>query len=1092
MKKIVFTCLVACFALFAQAMEFAVDGFYYRTMEEDDSCVEIVWPSYEENPYREMTSVRIPARVNHDGKTYKVCAISPYAFAYCDQMEELELPHCLQRIGHHAFDGCSRLTEVSIPESVTFVGLNAFQNCPALQSVQWNAIQCATPTEDGIFPIFYNDTNVVSFTFGPKVQNIPAGLCFGLFKMESVVLPNSVTEIGAYAFSQCAKLRSIKLSEQLTRIGDCAFDDCFELAQVTFPNTLQHIGDRAFDRCAFTEVTIPESVTYVDMNAFQKCTALKTVRWNAIQCATNTKEGVYPIFYGDSNIVSFSFGPNVQNIPAGLCHGLHMSSVVLPDSVVNIEQYAFDGCKKLSHITIPEKVRTIGNYSFRDCIGLQSVEWKAIDCTIPDCGGYKTCSLFENDSNIVSFIFGKDIQIIPNGICYKMNKIQEIAIPATVKTIGSKAFYGTNLQSLTLPEGLISIQEEAFEHNDELATVLLPESLDSIGGSAFSGCTNLQAVTIPSNVTYIGSFAFSSCKNLREITIPSKVQYIGAYAFDYCDSLRKVTWNTDKVELQYEKSQSENALFGRKSKIESFVFGPKVTTIPIRICANLQNLTSVLLTGDVTRIGKEAFERCKSLPHITFPQSLEVIEKSAFWGSGLKSVSVPENVKEVGECAFAATFIDSINWNARSCIIPLSDSIWTEPFIFGGYDDEYYYWEETESFRPKVTCIIGNHVKDLPDYMFYDMSFSKIVIPDTLQSIGYNTFTECKFEEPVYNTNVFINLPRDYQGAFDIPDGIQIILPLAFEGCERLTDLRIPETVTTIGAYAFAQTGLRSIYIPKSVEEIGYRILAACPDLSSITVDKDNPVFDSRDNCNAIIFTSTNELIKACHNSTIPSSVQTIGAMAFSGCSTLKELHIPQSVTQIDEFAFANSSVKSVFIGENVSNIGDGVFAGCRNLSRIEVAKNNRMYSSGKNNKALVSTLDGLLIAMCSNGAIPADVRTIGAYAAAEMGITSLVIPDNIVEIQEYAFTGCEKMNKLRIGKNVETIGRGAFSDCIALKKVTIPASVTELGKYVFSGCKKLKLCFFEGKDAITLEGTWFSGCHNLLLKSRTSSITVE
>ena len=206
---------------------------------------------------------------------------------------------------------------------------------------------------------------------------------------------------------------------------------------------------------------------------------------------------------------------------------------------------------------------------------------------------------------------------------------------------------------------------------------------------------------------------------------------------------------------------------------------------------------------------------------------------------------------------------------------------------------------------PKVSSL-GDIVTSMGEQGFAECSFKSIIIPNSVTSIGYNAIGLC------------FDLER-----ITIPDSVTSIGENAFSACKSLTSITIPDSVTSIGSRAFLGcSGLTNITIPDSVTSIGSRAFNVCDSLTSIIVSNGNSIYDSRNNCNAIIETATNTLIAGCKNTIIPNSVISIGDYAFEGCSGLTSITIPDGVTSIGESAFEGcSGLTSIYIPSSVTTI---------------------------------------------------------------------------------------------------------------------------------------------------------------------------
>ena len=209
----------------------------------------------------------------------------------------------------------------------------------------------------------------------------------------------------------------------------------------------------------------------------------------------------------------------------------------------------------------------------------------------------------------------------------------------------------------------------------------------------------------------------------------------------------------------------------------------------------------------------------------------------------------------------------------------------------------------------------------------------------------------------------------------------------AFRTCAGLTSVTIPNSVTSIGNYAFYFCyGLTSITIPNSVTTIGEWVFDGCYGLTSIVVEGGNPVYDSRNGCNALIETASNTLIAGCQNTIIPNTVTSIGAAAFYGCAGLTSVTIPNSVTSIATDAFYH----------------------CDGLTSIIVEGGNPVYDSRENCNAIIETTSNTLVAGCQNTTIPNTVTSIGVDAFNYCtSLTNITIPNSVTTIEEGAFNYC-------------------------------------------------------------------------------------
>ncbi len=307
---------------------------------------------------------------------------------------------------------------------------------------------------------------------------------------------------------------------------------------------------------------------------------------------------------------------------------------------------------------------------------------------------------------------------------------------------------------------------------------------------------------------------------------------------------------------------------------------------------------------------------------------------------------------------------------------------------------------------------------------FNNKDLKEYDIPDSVTSIGEEAFFGCTGLTSI-----------------TIPDSVTSIGHSAFYGCTGLTSVTIGNGVTSIGGNAFyGCSGLTSITIPGSVTSIDWSTFSGCTGLTSVIVDGKNTVYDSRNDCNAIIETASNTLIAGYKNTVIPDSVTSIGDYAFDDCRGLTSITIPDSVTSIGDCAFNNcTGLTSITIPDSVTSIGFWAFRNCNGLTTAGPIGGDYSIQFG--------WVDAIPFEAFHNFT----------------GLTSVIIPDSVTSIGSGAFSGCTGLTSVSIPDSVTSIGGNAFNDCTDLTSITIPDSVTSIGSYAFYNCRCLTSITYKG-----------------------------
>ncbi len=519
-------------------------------------------------------------------------------------------------------------------------------------------------------------------------------------------------------------------------------------------------------------------------------------------------------------------------------------------------------------------------------------------------------------------------------------------------------------------------------------------------------------------VTYQGSYYSQYNEYSGDVIIPATVTYNGT------------TYSVSAI--------GERAFTGC-TEMTSLSIPNSVTIIGRQAFYNCTGLTEISLGNSVTTIDQYAFYNCSGLTSVSIPNSVTIIGRQAFYNcSGLTSITIPRSVASIGYQAFYnCSGLTSVN---------ITDIVAWCNIIF-----------ESSSANP-LSCA---------QHLYLNGTLvTELTIPNTVTAIGNYTFYKC-----TDLTNITIS------------NSVTSIGNYAFYGCSGLTEISLGNAVTAIGNYAFYNCfGLTSFTLPSSVTTIGNGAFFHCSGLTSITVANDNPIYDSRNNCNAIIETATNTLIVGCSRTIIPNTVTAIGYAAFYGCTGLTSVDIPNSVTTIGSNAFYDCiNLSEVITPSSITSIGAGAFT---NTAWLNNQPNDILYIGTIAYRYTGTMPEGTSLTINDGTLTIAD----GAFYQCA-GLKSITIPNTVTTIGNNAFGYCSGLLSIDIPSSVTTIGYDAFIYCTSLTSASIPNSVTTLGDDAFAGCSSLTSVELPN-SLTTINNYLFTGCTSLSSVNIPSTIT--
>ena len=833
-----------------------------------------------------LTSIEIPNTVTYIGW---------YAFEGCTGLTSIQLPSSLTTIRERAFEGCTGLTSITIPNLVTTIGENAFLFCSGLTSLVigssvttignyafsgCSAIERITVLATTPPPM--NNSTAFSSTPSSPPLYVPCGTseayqnatCWSGFK--NIVEVCNIEFEDPLVKNICVANWDTNGDGELSMVEAEAVTDLnyqFYYKDITSFNELQYftgltsIINFQFYKCtSLTSITIPSSVTSIEVEAFEGCTGLAEIvvesgntvydsrnGCNAIiETATNT------LIAGCKNTVIPSSVTSIGRYAFYGCTGL--TSIEIPSSVTAIKYAAFSQCTGLTSVEIPQSITSIQFYAFEDCTGLESIT--VLATTPPTVGNYA----FKNvptDIPVYVPCSSRDAYIAAEGwneftniggdcyiefedqlvkeICvanWDTNDDDELSYAEAAAVVGLNSKFEANDQITSFDElqyftGLTDIGAAEFINCTSLTSIILPPNITMITEYAFSGCS-FTSITLPENLTYIDEGAFQGCTSLTSITFPEGLIKICCYAFDGT-GLESISIPASVTEIELEaffcsnlesiEVHPDNTIYTSNNGCNVIV--EKATNKLIVGCANsdiyegvqqieryaFYNVTGTLtLPSTLQGIGAWAFYDCTNLASIrvnaTTPPTLDT---DAF-------KNVDKTIPVYVPCSCLAAYQSADGWNAftnitEECYIVFEDQL-VKNICVANWDTNGD--EELSYAEAAAVSDLGTVFRDEQ----HITSFDELQYFTGLTAIGDEAFYNC------------VSL-----ASITLPNTVTSIGNEAFWSCYSLTFIEIPSSVTSIGEIVFQGcNNLNTVTIGSSVNSIGNWVFADCTGLESITV----------------------------------------------------------------------------------------------------------------------------------------------------------------------------------------------------------------------------------------------------------------
>lgn len=861
---------------------------------------------------KEVTELVVP----NDVKT-----IRSYAFEGLTNLTSVTIPNSVTSIGQYAFAYCTGLTSVTIPSRVTSIGYCAFNECPNLTSVK---VYKESPLSISSYT-FTNRANATLYVpagskaayeaaqywqdFGTIVEMAPvSAISFSDPNVKDICVANwdtngdgelsedeaaAVTNLGTMfkGNSSITSFNELQYFTGLTSIGEKAFYNCSSLISVTIPENVTSIGDDAFNGCSvLASINIPSSVNSIGARAFTGCSSMSSIHITDLSAWCNISfisDASNPLNYGHHLFLN----------------GEEITDLVIPSGISLLMSYTFSG-GYFSSVTIPSSClftnskcvfafSHIGSITINQYLAEETFVKAQIDHLViaPEVtyGGYHA---------------------------FWVTKINYLEIPYSSETLGYS--YGSNSYALfdgcTIEKASVNrpISSSYYGSNTMPPFYNCTISELHVGpNTRYNGDNLCGRVTIDNlffdGITDISENAFYSTRsgnnNIHNIHLSEEISSIGSYAFyNSCSSLNSVV-----AEMPSPPAIDTNTFNSRYTRSSATLYVLEGSKAAYEAAEYWQDFNIVEMASSTASV-------------VTAPTPKEL----TYTGSAQELVTPGE--------ASGGTMQYSLDGTNFSPDIPTGTDV-------GEYTVYYKVVGDADHSDTEPTTVSVTILPSSPAITFADANVKALCVANW-DTNGDGELSEAEAAAvttlgEVFKGNTEITSFDELQyftGLTEIADG-------AFNECTKLESVILPSEVTRIGNWAFTTcNSLNTITIPASVTDIGAGAFAGCINMISMTVDTENTVYDSREDCNAIIHSSTNTVVAGCKNMTIPEGVTSIGDWALNGMGSLTSVVLPSSLTSIGTGAFSWCwSLPSITIPANVTSIGGGAFEGCSNLTSVTV-----------------------------------------------------------------------------------------------------------------------------------------------------------
>ena len=892
-----------------------------------------------------------------------VVELKDCAFSYIDSLKTVTIADGsqLEKIGYEAFYCCISLEHINLEAATQLKNIagEAFYRCYELKSITFpasietmeknvvwydNKIEAITFLAPTIPADFYTSAESLrTLNIGPGVKSIGNNAFRNIKTLVNLNIDPSVSDlaIGNYAFYDCDSLESVSLPAGLASLGQASFNGCEKLSTINFAeeSVITDIPRDCFGSNPSLEyIKFPNSVKTIRIGQFYYCTKLKEIEFGT---GLEEFDQDWGIFYS-CPIEKVTLPGNNYPFKGGSPTNYLNSSAVLYVNPLLVETYRTTSYTSQFRIMaigattdyavttsaggelqtkVPEdlaqytqKLTVIGPLNGTDIDYLHAnfpliKELDLKNASIVSGGdAYHQWNVSSNGTATIETWYGPwetEDNVISRCMFYNMPTLRSLSLPKDATKIGEWAVgqdrnQTYKLKHIELPMGVTEIGQHAFEYTG-IEEITIPVGVTRLEQNTFAYCKNLKKAVLPDGITFIGNSCFSECPELLDVNIPANVETIDQYAF-YNNQKR----NTPIVFPATLKTIGHHA-FRNNHRVKSVTFNEGLETIGSWAFSDCYDIESITLPETVTTMYDRAFQACDSITEFTFPSSITSVPEAVLYHCDkLQTVTLAAGTTSIAHYAFEnCPQLATMNLTEQTSL-----------------------------------TYVGVHA-------FANTGFTTVTLPNSITSMEYSAFRECKNLQSINVPTKLTTVPYDFVyscpnlTSVQMHDGIRVVGHYAFTNCPLLNGVVLNDQITDIEYEAFnGCSSLELAKLPDALTHIGRSaFLNTTAMRGTFTVPAtvtsvDESAFNGS-GLDGIVFTNpATTIANSCFSNTpnlshvvLPSAITNIKSNTFYKASSLKQIDLPETVTRIENNAFDLSGLESIELPENLTHIGNYAFA---------------------------------------------------------------------------------------------------------------------------------------------------------------------